>query len=131
MCSSLHRPAPRRIGVGHGDWKIRGQHGWPSASSFRLAAGRDPAEIVSVYNFGGRITPGPVAATRDQDGRWIGGSVQQWVDELTTAVLDHHAAGFIYRSPGDTPADQALARWATEIVPAVREATTRQASAET
>ena len=24
---------------------------------------------------------------------WIGGSVQQWVDELTTAVLDHYAAG--------------------------------------
>ena len=27
-----------------------------------------------------------------------------------------------YRSTDDTPADQALARWATEIVPAVREA---------
>jgi len=38
---------------------------------------------------------------------------------------EHHAAGFIYRSPDDTPADEALARWATEIVPAVREAITR------
>ena len=38
------------------------------------------------------------------------------------ATLDHHAAGFIYRSTDDTPADVALARWATEIVPAVREA---------
>ena len=66
-----------------------------------------------------------VAATRGEDGRWIGGSVQQWIDELTTAVLDHHATGFIYRSPDDTPADEALARWATEIVPAVREAITR------
>jgi len=66
-----------------------------------------------------------VAATRGEDGRWIGGSVQQWIDELTTAVLDYHAAGFIYRSPDDTPADEALARWATEIVPAVREAITR------
>jgi Luciferase-like monooxygenase len=94
----------------------------PAAAS---AAGRDPAEIVSVYNFGGRITPEPLAATRGEDGRWIGGSVQQWVDELTTAVLDHHAAGFIYRSPDDTPADEALARWATKIVPAVREAITR------
>ena len=74
---------------------------------------------------GGRITPEPLAATRGEDGRWIGGSVQQWVDELTAAVLDHHAAGFIYRSPDDTPADEALARWATEIVPAVREAITR------
>ena len=52
-------------------------------------------------------------------------SVRQWVDELTAAVLEHHAAGFIYRSPDDTPAGEALARWATEIVPAVREAITR------
>jgi hypothetical protein len=78
-----------------------------------------------VYNFGGRITPGPLAATRGEDGRWIGGSVRQWVDELTTAVLDHHAAGFIYRSPDDTLAGKALARWAIEVVPAVREAITR------
>ena len=75
--------------------------------------------------FGGRITPEPLAATRGEDGRWIGGSVRQWVDELTTAVLDHHAAGFIYRSSDDTPADVALARWATEVVPAVREAIIR------
>ena len=81
--------------------------------------------VVSVYNFGGRITAEPLAATRGEDGRWIGGSVQQWADELTTAVLEHHAAGFIYRSTDDTPADVALARWATEIVPAVREAITR------
>ena len=49
----------------------------------------------------------------------------QWVDEFSAAVLDHHAAGFIYRSPDDTPAEEALARWATEVVPAVREAITR------
>ena len=42
---------------------------------------------------------------------------------LTSAVLDHHAAGFVYRTTDDTPAAEALARWATEIVPAVREAT--------
>jgi uncharacterized membrane protein len=41
---------------------------------------------------------------------------------LTTAVLEHHASGFIYRSTDDTPAAEALARWATEIVPAVRDA---------
>jgi hypothetical protein len=58
-------------------------------------------------------------------GRWIGGSARQWADELTTAVLEHHAAGFIYRSTDDTPAGEALARWATEVVPAVREAITR------
>ena len=66
-----------------------------------------------------------VLRARGEDGRWIGGSVQQWIDELITAVLDYHAAGFIYRSTDDTPADEALARWATEIVPAVREAITR------
>ena len=52
-------------------------------------------------------------------------SVDTHTDTHTAAVLDHHAAGFIYRSTDDTPADQALARWATEIVPAVREAITR------
>ena len=97
----------------------------PRVDDAAVAAGRDPAQIVSVYNFGGRITPGPLAATRDQDGRWIGGSARQWADELTSAVLDYHAAGFIYRSTDDTPADEALARWATEVVPAVREAITR------
>jgi len=30
---------------------------------------------------------------------------------LIAAILDHHAAGFIYRSPDDTPADKALACW--------------------
>jgi hypothetical protein len=44
---------------------------------------------------------------------------------LVRCVLDHHAAGFIYRNTGDTPADEALARWATEIVPAVRATITR------
>ena len=35
------------------------------------------------------------------------------------------AAGFIYRNTDDTPADEARARWATEVVPAVRAAITR------
>ena len=35
-------------------------------------------------------------------------------------VLEHHASGFIYRSTDDTPAAEALARWAMEVVPAVR-----------
>ena len=52
---------------------------------------------------GGRIASEPLAATRGEEGRWIGGSVRQWADELTSAVLEHHAAGFIYRSPDDTP----------------------------
>jgi alkanesulfonate monooxygenase SsuD/methylene tetrahydromethanopterin reductase-like flavin-dependent oxidoreductase (luciferase family) len=97
----------------------------PRIDDAAAAAGRDGSQIVTVYNFGGRITPGPLAATRGEDGRWIGGSVRQWVDELTAAVLDHKAGGFIYRSTDDTPADAALARWATEIVPAVLDAISR------
>jgi alkanesulfonate monooxygenase SsuD/methylene tetrahydromethanopterin reductase-like flavin-dependent oxidoreductase (luciferase family) len=87
------------------------------------AAGRDPAEIAIIYNFSGRISLEPLAATRDEDGRWIGGSIGQWVDELTSAVLEHDAAGFIFRSTdSDTPAAVAQTSWATEIVPAVRAA---------
>ncbi len=84
--------------------------------------GRDPSSIVSIFNFGGRITSGPLPATRDDDGRWIGGSPDQWIEELTTAVLDHHAGGFIYRTTDDSPPPVALARWAQEIVPSVRAA---------
>jgi hypothetical protein len=40
-------------------------------------------------------------------------------------VLEYDAAGFLYRSTDDTPADEALALWATEVVPAVRDAITR------
>ena len=67
------------------------------------AAAAGSRKIIDVYNFGGRITPEPLAATRGEDGRWIGGSVQQWVDELTAAVLDHHAAGFITAPPTTPP----------------------------
>ena len=42
--------------------------------------------------------------TRDDEGRWVGGGVTQWVEELTFAVLEHGAAAFIYLlPPGDTP----------------------------
>jgi hypothetical protein len=60
------------------------------------------AQIISVYNFGGRITPEPLAATGGEDGRWIGGSVQQWVDELTTAVLRRPAVVLSIPFPGRT-----------------------------
>jgi hypothetical protein len=49
--------------------------------------------------------------------------VQQWIDELTSAVLEHSAAGFIYfPHAGESLVDTALSRWAHEVVPAVREA---------
>jgi len=94
----------------------------PRIDEAAAAAGRDPARVATVYNFGGRITLEPLAATRGEDGRWIGGSARQWIEELTAAVVEHHASGFIYRGTDDTPASEALGRWAAEIVPAVREA---------
>lgn len=89
------------------------------------SADRDPAEIKTVFNLRGRITAGPQPAVRDDDGRWAGGSAEQWVEELTGAVLDHGAAGFVYREGPEHTSDAALGRWAEEIVPAVREAVTK------
>ena len=95
----------------------------PLIDKAAVDAGRDPAEIVTVYNFPGRITAEPLSATRDDDGRWIGGSPDQWIEELTGAVLEHGASGFVAHGPGGTHFDDvAAARWAGEIVPAVREA---------
>ena len=49
------------------------------------------------------ITARPLPATRDGDGRWVGGSVEQWADELTGAVLDHGATGFTLFAPDGAP----------------------------
>jgi alkanesulfonate monooxygenase SsuD/methylene tetrahydromethanopterin reductase-like flavin-dependent oxidoreductase (luciferase family) len=95
----------------------------PIIDEAAASAGRDPGEIRTVFNFPGRITDRPSAATRDRDGRWLGGSVDQWVEELTGAVLEHGASGFTLFSAGHGAPDRTfLARWAQEIVPAVREA---------
>lgn len=80
-----------------------------------MAAGRDPGDVATIYNL-----PAPLATTRDRDGRWIGGSAGQWAEELTGAVLQHGASGFVYFPVGET--DVAVRRCAREIVPAVREA---------
>lgn len=93
----------------------------PIIDAAAAEAGRDPADVATIYNFPGVITPRPLAATRGDDGRWIGGSAEQWVEELTGAVLEHGAAGFTYFAP-DHGVDDALGRWAREIAPAVREA---------
>ncbi|MFD2766684.1 LLM class flavin-dependent oxidoreductase [Micromonospora eburnea] len=95
----------------------------PVIDEAAAAAGRDPREIRTVFNFPGRITDRPLPATRDREGRWIGGSVGQWVEELTGAVLEHGVSGFMLFSPeGGTPDRVSLSHWAKEIVPAVREA---------
>ncbi|MFE1321130.1 LLM class flavin-dependent oxidoreductase [Kitasatospora phosalacinea] len=87
-----------------------------------LAAGRSPADVVTVHNLPGRITARPLDRVRDATGRWTGGSVAQWTEELTGAVLEHGSAGFIHFNTDDTPLPVALGRWAEEIAPAVREA---------
>lgn len=106
------------------DWRSeRYRTSRPVIDEAAAAVGRDPRDIRTIYNFPGRITDRPLAATRDHDGRWIGGSVGQWVEELTEAVLEHDASGFILFSSGHGATDlTTLARWAREIVPSVREA---------
>ncbi|MEV6159608.1 LLM class flavin-dependent oxidoreductase [Nonomuraea sp. NPDC052129] len=95
----------------------------PVIDEAAAAVGRDPGEIRTVFNFPGSITDRPLPATRDRDGRWVGGSVEQWVEELTGAVLEHGASGFMLFSANHAGPDPLiLSRWAREVVPAVREA---------
>lgn len=73
------------------------------------AASREPAEIRRVLNVGGAIT----------DGRSEGvlrGPVAQWVDELTDLAVGYGFDTFILAAEGE----HQLARFAEEIVPAVR-----------
>jgi len=107
------------------DWlSARYRESRPIIDEAAEAAGRKPGDVATVYNLPGLITPAPLAKTRDDDGRWVGGSTGQWVEELTGAVLDHGAAGFVYFPPGESAA--AARQWAQEIVPAVREAVATQ-----
>lgn len=106
------------------DW-LSDRYRWsrPIIDEAAASAGRDPSDVDTIYNLPGRITDRPLAQTR-RDGRWLGGSVEQWVDELTGAVLEHGAAGFSYFPVQDgTPTDVLLGRWAEEIAPAVRQKT--------
>jgi alkanesulfonate monooxygenase SsuD/methylene tetrahydromethanopterin reductase-like flavin-dependent oxidoreductase (luciferase family) len=95
----------------------------PIIDEAAAAAGRDPADVDTVYNVSGHLTRDPLPETRDDGGRWIGGSVTQWVEELTLAVVEHGAAAFIYLlPPGDIISDTTLNLWAREVVFAVRDA---------
>jgi alkanesulfonate monooxygenase SsuD/methylene tetrahydromethanopterin reductase-like flavin-dependent oxidoreductase (luciferase family) len=107
------------------DWRsARYGSSRPVIDESAAAAGRDPREIRTIFNLPGRITDRPLAAPRDGDGRWVGGCAAQWVEELTAAVLEYDASGFMLFSPGGGPPGIAtLGRWANEIAPAVREAT--------
>ncbi|QKW32918.1 LLM class flavin-dependent oxidoreductase [Actinomadura sp. NAK00032] len=99
----------------------------PVVDEAAAAVGRDPREVRTVFNFPGRITGRPLPATRDGGGRWVGGSAEQWAEELTGAVLEHGASGFMLFSPtGGTPDETSLERWTGEVVPAVREAIAKE-----
>ncbi len=95
----------------------------PLIDEAAVSAGRDPREVATIYNVSGVIARGPLPKTRDDDGRWTGGGVTQWIDELTAAVLEYGAAAFIYLlAPGDVIRDSTLNLWAKEVAPAVSEA---------
>ncbi|MFF2847736.1 LLM class flavin-dependent oxidoreductase [Streptomyces sp. NPDC058001] len=105
------------------DWhSARYRESRPIVDEAAASVGRDPAAIATVFNLPARITESPVANPRDPSGRWTGGSVAQWIEELTAAVLDHGASGFVYFASGDPSGAAGLACWAEDIVPAVREA---------
>lgn len=105
------------------DWlSTRYRASRPIIDEAAAAVGRDPRTVATIFNLPGRMSPAPLAATRDEDGRWLGGSAAQWVEELTGAVVEHGAGGFTYFPTGDVPVEHASAVWAQEVAPGVREA---------
>ncbi|MBV7247225.1 LLM class flavin-dependent oxidoreductase [Streptomyces sp. MW-W600-10] len=109
------------------DWlSERYRESRPVIDAAAVAVGRDPGEIRTVFNLPGRITDRPSAAPRDRARRWVGGSVGQWAEELTDAVLEHGASGFTLFPSGDEAPEVTVGRWAGEVVPAVREAVAKE-----
>jgi len=106
------------------DWRsTRVAESRPIIDEAAASVGRKPTDIDTIYNVSGQFTRVPLARARDEEGRWIGGNVTQWVEELTYAVLEHGAGGFIYLlAPGEVLSDTTVNLWAHEIAPAVREA---------
>ena len=78
------------------------------------AAGRDPAAIRRIYNFGGEITE-----TR-RGGDPLVGPVDQWIETLTDWAIDLGVDTFVFWSSDS--ATTSIERFAAEIAPAVREA---------
>jgi len=93
-----------------------------------IEAGRDPASVVTVYNLFGTVTHTAVDVVRGVDSRgigWLRGTVNQWVEELTSAIEEYRAGGFVFFPVADGVDEQQRmrARWLHEIVPAARAAT--------
>ncbi len=78
-------------------------------------AGRDPGELRRVLNVAGAITDGASEGP-------LRGPVAQWTDELTALVTEHGFDTFILWAEGPGQ----LARFAEEVVPAVRAQVARQ-----
>ncbi|WP_374023713.1 LLM class flavin-dependent oxidoreductase [Mycobacterium sp. HNNTM2301] len=101
----------------------------PLIDQAAASVGRNPSDVGTIYNVAGHITrlPVPPPHTRREGGRWSGGGVSQWVEELTFAALECGARGFNYLvPPGGTELDDTtLQRWTDDVVPAVREAISR------
>ena len=76
-------------------------------------AGRDPAAIRRVANLNGVIADGG-------DG-WLRGPAEHWVEELVKLARDLRFTGFVAWFDGEDQLGQ-TERFATEVVPAVREA---------
>lgn len=76
-------------------------------------AGRAPADVRRLYNFGGAITDG-------ERGEGLDGPVEQWVETLASWAVDLGVDTFIYW-PTDSGTHE-VERFAQEVVPAVRRA---------
>lgn len=77
--------------------------------------GREPASLRRILNVNGEITDGASNGS-------LRGPVNQWVDELTDLSIDYGFDTFIFWGEGE---DQ-LARFAEEVVPAVRNQVTAE-----
>jgi alkanesulfonate monooxygenase SsuD/methylene tetrahydromethanopterin reductase-like flavin-dependent oxidoreductase (luciferase family) len=76
-------------------------------------AGRDPLAIRRIFNVGGLVTDGPTSGDNPFDG-----PVAPWVERLTGWAVDIGVDAFIFWHPERS----SLERFATEVVPATREA---------
>jgi hypothetical protein len=79
-----------------------------------IGAGRDPAGIRRIYNFGGRITDEPAGDDP------LVGPRDRWIETLTGWAIDPGVDSFVFWPDETTP--EQVERFAADVVPAVREA---------
>jgi alkanesulfonate monooxygenase SsuD/methylene tetrahydromethanopterin reductase-like flavin-dependent oxidoreductase (luciferase family) len=113
----VYRPRALRLAGRAADgWlpSLRGDLGALTEGAARLddaaaEAGRDPAELRRVLNVAGQLTDGPTEGV-------LRGPVGQWVEELAALALGQGFDTFVLWAEGPGQ----LARFAEEVVPAVR-----------